>query len=101
MMGRLRVVSRPTSSSKKSARWLIWKSTSGRPFSAPTFPEPVKIYHNEGVHTPAHVALMLKTGAEVWHFGSDVHDTLQITGLERVFRIYGSLSEATAAAPPS
>ena len=25
MIGRLRVVSRPTSTSKKSARWLIWK----------------------------------------------------------------------------
>ncbi len=43
MIGRFRVVSSPTSSSKKSARWVIWKSTDGRPFSLPTFPEPVKI----------------------------------------------------------
>ena len=33
MIGRLSVVSRPTSTSKKSARWLIWKP-SPRPSSA-------------------------------------------------------------------
>ena len=40
MMGRFSVVSRPTSSSKKSARWLSWKGTAGRPFSLPTLPAP-------------------------------------------------------------
>jgi hypothetical protein len=40
-------------------------------FSA--FPEPIKIYHNEGFHNDRHIELMLKSGAEVWHFGSDVH----------------------------
>ncbi len=38
------------------------------------FPEPVKIYHNEGAHTPGHIELMIRSGAEIWHFGSDVHD---------------------------
>ena len=41
MMGRFSVVSSPTSSSKKSARWVSWKGTAGRPFSDPTFPAPV------------------------------------------------------------
>jgi hypothetical protein len=43
-MGRLRVVSRPTSSSKKSARWVSWNGMSAevRPAaSVPTFPAPV------------------------------------------------------------
>ena len=44
MMGLLSVVSRPTSSSKKSARWLIWYRAGGRPFSEPSFPDPVKIW---------------------------------------------------------
>ena len=38
MMGRLSVVSRPTSTSKKSARWLIW-NPAPRP-SAPIRPGP-------------------------------------------------------------
>ena len=38
MMGRLSVVSRPTSTSKKSARWLIWNPLS-RP-SAPRLTRP-------------------------------------------------------------
>jgi uroporphyrinogen decarboxylase len=42
------------------------------------FPEPIKIYHNEGFHNDRHIGLMLKSGAEVWHFGSDVH---RIAGL--------------------
>ena len=45
-MGRLRVVSSPTSSSKKSARWVSWKGTrwSSPPASEPTLPAPVKIW---------------------------------------------------------
>jgi hypothetical protein len=43
-MGRLSVVSSPTSSSKKSARWVSWKGMSScvRPAtSVPTLPAPV------------------------------------------------------------
>ena len=44
-MGRFNVVSRPTSSSKKSARWVSWKATSEAPgASEPTLPAPVKIW---------------------------------------------------------
>ena len=45
-IGRLRVVSSPTSSSKNSARWVIWNSTCSAPggVSAPTLPAPVKIW---------------------------------------------------------
>jgi uroporphyrinogen decarboxylase len=38
------------------------------------FPEPVRIYHNEGRHSDEHIRLILEFGAEVWHFGSDVHE---------------------------
>ncbi len=38
-----------------------------------SFPDPVKIYHNEGRHSDDHIPLVLEFGAEVWHFGSDVH----------------------------
>ena len=38
------------------------------------FPEPIKIYHNEGRHSKRHMELMLQAGAEVWHCGSDMHD---------------------------
>jgi uroporphyrinogen decarboxylase len=37
------------------------------------FPHPVKIYHNEGFHTDGHIDGVLKFGADIWHFGSDVH----------------------------
>ncbi len=54
-MGRFNVVSSPTSSSKKSARWLIWKSTFSAPFSAPILPEPVNSWrvtnHGTSVRT--------------------------------------------------
>jgi uroporphyrinogen-III decarboxylase len=42
------------------------------------FPEPIKIYHNEGYHNDRHIELMLQAGAEVWHFGSDVHEINEI-----------------------
>ncbi len=38
------------------------------------FPREVKIYHNEGRHSDEHIELILRFGADVWHFGSDVHD---------------------------
>ena len=47
MMGRLSVVSRPTSSSKKSARWVSWNGTSSVRMpgaSEPTLPAPVKTW---------------------------------------------------------
>ena len=37
------------------------------------FPQPVNIYHNEGFHTDRHIDGVLQFGADVWHFGSDVH----------------------------
>lgn len=37
------------------------------------FPHPVKIYHNEGFHTDRHIQGMLRFGADIWHFGSDMH----------------------------
>ncbi len=41
MMGRLCMVSSPTSVSRKSARWDIWNSQNSVLFSAPTLPAPV------------------------------------------------------------
>ncbi len=38
-----------------------------------SFPKAVKIYHNEGYHSDGHVKRVLKLGADIWHFGSDVH----------------------------
>ena len=40
-------------------------------FSA--FPEAVKIYHNEGFLSERHIEALLRFGADIWHFGSDVH----------------------------
>jgi len=37
------------------------------------FPQAVKIYHNEGFHSDGHIPLVLDFGADIWHFGSDVH----------------------------
>ncbi|MFW6161367.1 MAG: uroporphyrinogen decarboxylase family protein [Planctomycetota bacterium] len=37
------------------------------------FPDAVRFYHNEGRHSPEHVEMVLRFGADVWHFGSDVH----------------------------
>ncbi len=42
------------------------------------FPKPVKIYHNEGFHSDQHIELMLRFGAEIWHFGSDAHGLADI-----------------------
>ncbi len=39
-----------------------------------SFPKAVKIYHNEGFHSDQHISMLLTYGADVWHFGSDVHD---------------------------
>jgi hypothetical protein len=40
MMGRLRVVSRPTSTSKKSDRWAIWNPEVAESWPMPTLPAP-------------------------------------------------------------
>jgi uroporphyrinogen-III decarboxylase len=37
------------------------------------FPNPVKIYHNESWHSDRSIDVLLRFGAEIWHFGSDVH----------------------------
>ncbi len=37
------------------------------------FPNAVKIYHNEGFHSDRHIKIILQFGADIWHFGSDVH----------------------------
>ena len=44
MMGRLCIVSSPTSVSRKSARWETWNSQNSVLFSAPTLPAPVKTW---------------------------------------------------------
>jgi uroporphyrinogen decarboxylase len=38
-----------------------------------SFPEAVKVYHNEGFHSDAHIEAILRFGADLWHFGSDAH----------------------------
>lgn len=43
-----------------------------------SFPEAMKIYHNEGFHSDRHVELILRLGADLWHFGSDVHDLAEL-----------------------
>ncbi|MBT3378565.1 MAG: hypothetical protein HN742_24835 [Lentisphaerae bacterium] len=37
------------------------------------FPNALKLYHNEGHHADEHVSMVLDFGADIWHFGSDVH----------------------------
>jgi len=37
------------------------------------FPNAARIYHNEGRHSDEHLAMVLDFGADVSHFGSDVH----------------------------
>ena len=37
------------------------------------FPDAVTLYHNEGRHSDEHIDMVLGFGADVWHFGSDVH----------------------------
>jgi len=37
------------------------------------FPKAIKIYHNEGFHSDQHIETVLSFGADIWHFGSDVH----------------------------
>jgi len=42
------------------------------------FSGPITIYHNEGFHSDRHLELILDFGADVWHFGSDVHDLKEL-----------------------
>lgn len=42
------------------------------------FPDAVKFYHNEGHHSDEHIAMVLEFGADVWHFGSDVHPLAEL-----------------------
>lgn len=42
------------------------------------FPRAVKLYHNEGLHSPAHIDLIQRFGFDIWHFGSDQHTLEQI-----------------------
>jgi uroporphyrinogen decarboxylase len=37
------------------------------------FPLAIKLYHNEGFHSPAHIELIQRFGFDIWHFGSDQH----------------------------
>jgi uroporphyrinogen decarboxylase len=57
------------------------------------FPRAVRIYHNEGRHAAGHIEAVLALGADVWHFGSDVHplpDLLARVG-ERIV-LFGGLN---------
>lgn len=38
------------------------------------YPNAVRMYHNEGFHSDAHIQLVQEFGFNVWHFGSDKHD---------------------------
>jgi len=42
------------------------------------FPGQVKVYHNEGLHSDEHIKVVLRFGADIWHFGSDVHDLSEL-----------------------
>lgn len=42
------------------------------------FPGAIKIYHNEGRHSPVHMKKILEFGADMWHFGSDYHSMEEI-----------------------
>ncbi|RPJ04647.1 MAG: hypothetical protein EHM36_09715 [Deltaproteobacteria bacterium] len=39
-----------------------------------SFPGAIKLYHNEGYHSDAHIALIQRFGFDIWHFGSDQHN---------------------------
>lgn len=57
------------------------------------FPRTVRIYHNEGHHAESHIRMVPTLGADVWHFGSDVHplpDLLARVG-ERIV-LFGGLN---------
>ncbi len=57
------------------------------------FPRTVRIYHNEGPHAESHIRMVPTVGADVWHFGSDVHplpDLLAHVG-ERIV-LFGGLN---------
>ena len=42
------------------------------------FPDAVTLYHNEGRHSDEHIEMVLAFGADVWHFGSDVHELTEL-----------------------
>jgi uroporphyrinogen-III decarboxylase len=42
------------------------------------FPRAVRIYHNEGFHGDRHIETILRFGADLWHFGSDVHSLPEV-----------------------
>jgi uroporphyrinogen decarboxylase len=37
------------------------------------FPRSIKLYHNEGLHSPAHIRLIHDFGFDLWHLGSDCY----------------------------
>jgi len=42
------------------------------------FPRAVKLYHNEGFHSPVHLDLIQRFGFDIWHFGSDQHKLQEV-----------------------
>ena len=67
-IGRLRVVSRPTISSKNSARWEIWKwtvSASRAGVSTPTLPDPVKMVRDTKWGTTPSITLAKGTARSI------------------------------------
>jgi uroporphyrinogen decarboxylase len=57
------------------------------------FPRAIKLYHNEGFHSPAHIELIQRFGFDIWHFGSDQHRLDQLYPLlaEKVV-LFGGLN---------
>jgi len=57
------------------------------------FPKAAKLYHNEGLHSDRHIALMQQTGFDIWHFGSDNHALDQLYPLlEDRICLFGGLN---------
>jgi len=47
------------------------------------FPRAIKLYHNEGFHSPVHIEMIQRFGFDIWHFGSDQHR------LEEIYPLLG------------
>jgi len=56
-------------------------------------PNAVRMYHNEGFHSDAHIRLVQEFGFDVWHFGSDKHDLASLFAcLDEDVCLFGGLN---------